>query len=62
MSLDFLTGLSPTDGEVIDLTVIDGFSEMAHFSALPKLSSAHETEEAILLHVSWLRGLLMVSG
>lgn len=40
------------------LTVVDRFSKMAHFVTLPKLPSAKETAELVLLHVFQLHGLL----
>jgi len=39
------------------LTVVDLFSKMAHFVPLPKLPSAKETAELVLLHVFRLHGL-----
>uniref|UniRef100_A0A8C7Y9I5 Gypsy retrotransposon integrase-like protein 1 n=1 Tax=Oryzias sinensis TaxID=183150 RepID=A0A8C7Y9I5_9TELE len=43
ISLDFVTGLPPSDGMTVILTVVDRFSKMVHFIALPKLPTAKET-------------------
>ena len=57
ISLDFVTGLPPSQGHTTILTVVDRFSKMAHFIPLPKLPSAKETAELILQHVFRLHGL-----
>ena len=56
IALDFVTGLPPSEGNTTILSVIDRFSKMAHFIALPKLPSAKETAEVILHHVFRLHG------
>lgn len=45
-------------------TVVDRFSKMAHFIALPKLPTAKETAEVILNHIFHINGLQrdVVSG
>ena len=57
ISLDFVTGLPPSDGNTTILTVVDRFSKSAHFIPLPKLPSAKETAELMLQHVFRLHGL-----
>lgn len=57
VSMDFVTGLPPSQGKTVILTVVDRFSKMAHFIALPKLPSARETAETVLFHVFRLHGL-----
>lgn len=57
VSLDFVTGLPPSDGNTVILTVVDRFSKAAHFIALPKLPSAKETAEIMVQHVFRLHGL-----
>lgn len=57
VSLDFVTGLPLSNGCTVILTVVDRFSKMAHFVALPKLPSAKETAELMLQHVFRLHGL-----
>ncbi len=39
------------------LTIINHFSKVAHFVALPKLPSARETEDLLVEHVFCLHGL-----
>ena len=56
ISLDFVTGLPPSNGHTTILIVVDRFSKMAHFVPLPKLPSAKETAEQVLLHVFHLHG------
>ncbi|KAI3353833.1 hypothetical protein L3Q82_005048 [Scortum barcoo] len=57
ISLDFITGLPPSHGHTVILTVVDWFSKMVHFVPLPKLPSAKETTELMLTHVFHLHGL-----
>lgn len=56
ISLDFVTGLPPSEGNTTILTVVDRFSKMVKFIALPKLPSAKETAEVILNHVFRVHG------
>ncbi|XP_027136088.1 uncharacterized protein LOC113744020 [Larimichthys crocea] len=56
ISLDFITGLPPSNGHTTILTVVDRFSKMAHFVPLPKLPPAKEMAEQVLLHVFRLHG------
>ena len=57
ISLDFVTGLPPSDGNTTILTIVDRFSKSDHFIPLPKLPSAKETAELMLQHVFRLHGL-----
>lgn len=56
ISLDFVTGLPLSQGNTTVLTVVDRFSKMVHFIALPKLPSAKETAETMLNHVFRIHG------
>lgn len=56
ISLDFVTGLPLSNKHTTILTVVDRFSKIAHFVPLPKLPSAKETAELVLLHVFRLHG------
>lgn len=56
ISLDFVTGLPPSEGNTTILTVVDRFSKMVRFIALPKLPSAKETAEVMLNHVFRVHG------
>ncbi len=57
ISLDFVTGLPTSDGHTVILTIVDRFSKMVHFVPLPKLPTAKETAQLVLLHVFRLHGL-----
>lgn len=57
ISLDFITGLPPSNGHTVILTVVDRFSKAAHFIPLPKLPSAKETAQLMIHHVFRLHGL-----
>lgn len=56
ISLDFVTGLPPSSGNTVVLTVVDRLSKMAHFIPLPKLPSAKETAEALINHIFRIHG------
>ena len=56
ISLDFVTGLPVSQGNTTVLTVVDRFSKMVRFIALPKLPSAKETAEIMLNHVFRIHG------
>lgn len=43
MAVDFVTGLPPSEGNAVILTIVDRFSKMVHFVPLPKLPTAFET-------------------
>ena len=57
LAVDFVTGLPPSDGNTVILTVVDRFSKMAHFIALRKLPSAAETADLLVNHVFKLHGI-----
>uniref|UniRef100_A0A4W5LK00 Integrase catalytic domain-containing protein n=1 Tax=Hucho hucho TaxID=62062 RepID=A0A4W5LK00_9TELE len=59
IALDFITGLPPSQGKTIILTVVDRFSKATHFIPLPKLPSAKETAVAVVDHVFRIHGLPM---
>ena len=56
ISMDFVTGLPYSEGNTTVLTVVDRFSKMAHFIALPKLPSAKETADVMMNNVFRLHG------
>lgn len=51
IAIDFVTGLPPSNGNTVILTVVDCFSKSAHFLALFKLPSALETANLLVQHV-----------
>ncbi|KAI7799341.1 Pol polyprotein, partial [Triplophysa rosa] len=53
----FVTGLPPSGGNTVILTVVDRFSKAVHFIPLPKLPSARETSQLVVDHVFRLHGL-----
>ncbi len=55
--MDFVTGLPPSSGNTVVLTVVDRFSKAVHFIPLPKLPSARETAVIVLDHVFRIHGL-----
>ncbi len=57
IAMDFVTGLSLSDGKTVLLTVVDRFSKATHFIPLPKLPSARETATIVLDHVFRIHGL-----
>ena len=57
IAVDFVTGLPPSEGNTIILTVVDRFSKAVHFVPLPKLPSATETADLLVLHVFRLHGI-----
>lgn len=57
ISLDFVTGLPPSDGNTTILTVVDRFSKSVHFIPLPSLPSSSETANIMVQHVFKLHGL-----
>uniref|UniRef100_A0A8C1BXI7 Integrase catalytic domain-containing protein n=1 Tax=Cyprinus carpio carpio TaxID=630221 RepID=A0A8C1BXI7_CYPCA len=56
ISLDFVSGLPPSQGTTVVLTVVDRFSKATHFVPLPKLPSARETAVAVIDHIYRLHG------
>lgn len=57
VSMDFVTGLPESDGNMIILPIINHFSKMANLVALPKLPSTRETADLVLQHVFRIHGL-----
>ena len=57
VAVDFVTGLPPSEGNTVILTVVDRFSKAAHFIPLPKLPSALETANLLVIHVFRLHGI-----
>ena len=57
IALDFVTGLPPSNGKTVILTIVDRFSKAVHFIGLPKLPSAHETAGLLTNHVFRLHGI-----
>lgn len=57
IALDFVTGLPPSSGNTVVLTIVDWFSKAVHFVALPQLPSALETAQLLTQHVFWLHGI-----
>ncbi|XP_057708757.1 uncharacterized protein tanc1b isoform X4 [Corythoichthys intestinalis] len=57
VALDFITGLPRSRGHSVILTVVDRFSKMVHFVALPKLPSALETADLLVTHVFRTHGI-----
>ena len=55
--MDFVTGLPPSDGNTVVLTIIDCFSKAVHFVPLSKLPSALETANLLVLQVFRLHGI-----
>ncbi|KAK2905603.1 hypothetical protein Q8A73_009546 [Channa argus] len=57
ISVDFVTGLPPSQGNTVILTVVDRFSKMAHFIPLPALPTAKETAEVLVRNIFRIHGL-----
>lgn len=57
LSMDFVTGLPPSNGFTVILTVVDRFSKMVHLIPLKKLPSAKEMGEILAREVFRLHGL-----
>uniref|UniRef100_A0A9J8BGI7 Integrase catalytic domain-containing protein n=1 Tax=Cyprinus carpio carpio TaxID=630221 RepID=A0A9J8BGI7_CYPCA len=57
IALDFVSGLPPSKGNTVILTVVGRFSKGVHFIPLPKLPSARETVQLVVDHVFRLHGL-----
>ena len=57
IAVDFVTGLPPSEGNSVILTIIDRFSKAAHCVALPKLPSASETGNLLVQHVFRIHGI-----
>lgn len=54
--MDFVTGLPVSQGNTTVLTVVDRFTKMTSFIALPKLPSARELAEIMMNHVLRIHG------
>ncbi|KAI3370656.1 hypothetical protein L3Q82_007222 [Scortum barcoo] len=57
IALDFVTGLPPSNGKTVILTIVDRFSKAAHFVALAKFPTARETADLLTNHVVRLHGI-----
>ena len=57
IAVDFITGLPPSEGNTVILTIIDQFSKAAHFIPLSKLPSALQTANLLVVHVFRIHGL-----
>ena len=57
VALNFIPGLPTSKGNNTIMTVVDRFSKMVHFIALPKHPSAAETADLLTTHVIWLHGI-----
>lgn len=57
LALDFVTGLPPSDGKTVILTVVDRFSKFVHLLPLPKLPSAKEMSDLLVREVFRHHGL-----
>ncbi len=56
IALDLVSGLSPSRGYTVILTVVDRFSKVVHLLPLPKLPSAKETAQLVIDHVFRIHG------
>ena len=54
--MDFITGLPVSKGNTTVLTVVDRFSKMTHYIALPKLPSAKETAQIMMQNIIRIHG------
>lgn len=57
ITMDFVTGLPPSEGNTTNLTTIDKFSQAVHFVPLSKLPLASETANLLVQHVFQLHGI-----
>lgn len=57
ITLDFMTGLLPSQNHTTILIVINRFSKAVHFIALLKLPSAKETSDLLVQHIFRLHGI-----
>lgn len=56
IALEYVTGLLPSSGNNVILTMMDHLSKVVHFTALHKLPSAKETAWVIIDHVFRIHG------
>ncbi|XP_035265328.1 uncharacterized protein LOC118223192 [Anguilla anguilla] len=54
IGVDFVTGLPPSEGNMVILTIVDRFSKAVHFVPLP---TAAETADLLVHHVVHLHGI-----
>lgn len=57
IAVDFVTGLPPSECNTINLTIINRFSEVAHFMPLPKVPLALETAQLLVQNVFKIQGI-----
>ena len=57
IAVDFITGLPPSEGNTVVLTIVDRFSKAAHFIPLSRLPSALETANLLVVHIFRLHGI-----
>ncbi len=57
IAMDFFTGLPPSSGNTVVLTMVDRFSKVVHFIPLLKLPSARETAVIVFDHIFRIHGL-----
>uniref|UniRef100_A0A672HVL4 Gypsy retrotransposon integrase-like protein 1 n=1 Tax=Salarias fasciatus TaxID=181472 RepID=A0A672HVL4_SALFA len=57
IALDFVTGLPPSSGKTVILSIVDRFSKAAHFVPLDKLPSARETADLLVSEVVRVHGI-----
>lgn len=57
ISMDFITGLPPSQGNTTILVIVDRFSKAARFIPLSKLPTAKETAELVMNHVFRVFGI-----
>ncbi|XP_023806800.1 uncharacterized protein LOC110017320 [Oryzias latipes] len=57
IAVDFVTGLPPSQGHTVILTVIDRFSKAVHFIPLAQLPSASDTADIKVNHVFRYHGI-----
>ncbi len=57
IALDLVSGLPPSRGYTVILTVVDRFTKAVHFVPLPKLPSAKETAQLVIVHIFRIHGL-----
>jgi transposase InsO family protein len=57
IALDFITGLPPSNGNSVILTIIDRFFKAAHFIPLSNLLSSRETADLLVSHILRLHGI-----
>lgn len=59
IALDFVTGLPPSQGHIVILTVVDRLSKVDHFIPLAKLPSSKEKADALVHQAFRLHGIPM---